>query len=176
MTNRGQSISFRNSNLPTDFQIFLFSLNIILKTSSNTQRNWKNCTKNTDTPTSAVLPLPFSLTASSHLYIPPSLYPSILFFLRILKKKNWGLYRTAWGTLVPQSGTKAVSPALEAWSLNHWTAREVPVLFLLHFKGNCWGSTLQHVYHLLESDVCVCVISWRQNLDTAKCPNLKRIT
>lgn len=45
---------------------------------------------------------------------------------------------------------------MEARSLNHWTAKEVPVLFLLHFKGNCWGSTCQHMYYLLESDVCMC--------------------
>ena len=29
-------------------------------------------------------------------------------------------------TLAPQSGMEPVSLALEAWSLNHWTAREVP--------------------------------------------------
>ena len=28
--------------------------------------------------------------------------------------------------LVPQPGIKPVPPALEAWSLNPWTAREVP--------------------------------------------------
>ena len=32
----------------------------------------------------------------------------------------------AYGILVPQPGIKPVSPALEAWRLNHWTAREVP--------------------------------------------------
>ena len=31
----------------------------------------------------------------------------------------------ACGILVPQPGIKPVIPALEAWSLNHWTAREV---------------------------------------------------
>ena len=30
------------------------------------------------------------------------------------------------GILVPQSGIKHTSPALAAWSLNHWTTREVP--------------------------------------------------
>ena len=30
------------------------------------------------------------------------------------------------GILVPQPGIKPVPPALEAQSLNHWTAREVP--------------------------------------------------
>lgn len=31
---------------------------------------------------------------------------------------------------VPQEGIKPVYPALEAWSLNHWTAREVPTQLL----------------------------------------------
>ena len=33
---------------------------------------------------------------------------------------------TACGILVPQPGIEPGPPALEAWSLNHWTAREVP--------------------------------------------------
>ena len=32
----------------------------------------------------------------------------------------------ACGILVPRPGIKPVSPALEAWSFNHWTTREVP--------------------------------------------------
>jgi len=28
--------------------------------------------------------------------------------------------------LVPQPGIEPLLPALEVWSLNHWTAREVP--------------------------------------------------
>ena len=32
------------------------------------------------------------------------------------------------GILVPQSGIEPVPPALGAWSLNHLTAREIPVL------------------------------------------------
>ena len=34
----------------------------------------------------------------------------------------------ACGILVPWPGIEPVPPALEAWSLNHWTTREVPVL------------------------------------------------
>ena len=30
------------------------------------------------------------------------------------------------GILVPQQGIRPMPPALEAWSLNHWTTREVP--------------------------------------------------
>ena len=32
----------------------------------------------------------------------------------------------AYGILVPQQGIKAMSPAMEMQSLNHWTTREVP--------------------------------------------------
>ena len=32
----------------------------------------------------------------------------------------------ACGILVPQEGIKPAAPALKVWSLNHWTAREVP--------------------------------------------------
>ena len=34
--------------------------------------------------------------------------------------------RAACGILVPQPGIQLVPPALEAWNLNPWTAREVP--------------------------------------------------
>ena len=46
--------------------------------------------------------------------------------------------RVACGILVPPPGTEPVSPAVEVWSLNYWTAREVPVLctFLLSL---CFG-------------------------------------
>ena len=33
---------------------------------------------------------------------------------------------TTCGILVPRPVNKSTSPALEAWSLNHWTSREVP--------------------------------------------------
>ena len=34
----------------------------------------------------------------------------------------------ACGDLVPRPGIKPTPPALEAWSLNHWTTREVPFI------------------------------------------------
>ena len=37
-------------------------------------------------------------------------------------------HNAPWGILVPQSGIEPASPIEEAWSLNHWTAREVPKL------------------------------------------------
>ena len=36
----------------------------------------------------------------------------------------------ACGILFPQPGMEPASPAAEAWSLNHWTAKEVPVTFV----------------------------------------------
>ena len=46
----------------------------------------------------------------------------------LIKKIFFLLHFEAHGILVPQQGIKPGSLALEAWSLNHWTTREV----LLH--------------------------------------------
>ena len=45
----------------------------------------------------------------------------------------------AYGILVPSPGLEITSPALEVWSLNHWTTQEVPspIIFLQ-----------QHIYML----------------------------
>ena len=40
-------------------------------------------------------------------------------------------HRTACEILVPPPGIEPMSPAVEAQSLNHWTAREVPGLLVL---------------------------------------------
>ena len=40
------------------------------------------------------------------------------------------LNHAACRTLVPQAGIKTLSPALESWSLNHWTTTEVPRHFI----------------------------------------------
>ena len=45
-----------------------------------------------------------------------------LFFFFFLR-----LHCVACGLLVPQPGIEPVSPALGAWSANHWTTREVPL-------------------------------------------------
>ena len=37
-----------------------------------------------------------------------------------------------WDLSSPRPGIEPVPPELEAWSLNHWTTREVPV-----FEGLC---------------------------------------
>ena len=41
------------------------------------------------------------------------------------------LHHTTCGILIPQPGIKPVSPALEAQSPNHWTAKEVPQWILI---------------------------------------------
>ena len=38
------------------------------------------------------------------------------------------LCREACKMLVHQPGIEPVTPALGAWSINHWTAREVPII------------------------------------------------
>ena len=42
---------------------------------------------------------------------------------------------TLCGILVPQPGIEPVPPAVEAWSLNHWTTREVLVYFYIYMLG-----------------------------------------
>ena len=42
----------------------------------------------------------------------------------------------ACGTLVPCPGIEPVPPAVEAWSLNHWTTREVPYTLILIACGS----------------------------------------
>ena len=37
------------------------------------------------------------------------------------------MHHIACGILVPQPGIEPLSPELEAWSLNHWALREVPL-------------------------------------------------
>ena len=62
------------------------------------------------------------------IYIP--IYPVI-----ILLSFFWP-HLAACGILVPRTGIKPVPPVLEAQSLNHWTAREVPVILFLDIYSN----------------------------------------
>ena len=57
--------------------------------------------------------------------VPFSLHPVQL--LLLVDFFLW-LCRVACGIFVPRPGTKPVPAALEAWSLNQWTAREVPLV------------------------------------------------
>ena len=66
-----------------------------------------------------------SLTFLNYIY-------SILFFF-------WP-HRTACGILVPQPGIKPMPPALEVWSLNHWTNLFLNKMCETHrpkWEGNC---------------------------------------
>ena len=47
------------------------------------------------------------------------------------------------GILVPWSRTEPRPTALGAWSLSHWTTREVPVVFLTSKRVDCLPSFLQ---------------------------------
>ena len=47
------------------------------------------------------------------------------------------LFGLATHILVPRPGFKPVSPVLEVWSLNHWTAKEALSLTVLDFTSKC---------------------------------------
>ena len=54
------------------------------------------------------------------------------FYLYIFYYYYFGLlcaWHVACGILVPQPGIEPVFPAVEAWSLNHWTVREILIIF-----------------------------------------------
>ena len=52
----------------------------------------------------------------------------------------FGLRCAACGISVPQLGIESVPPAVEAWSPNHWTAREfLPDSFYFKFFFGCVG-------------------------------------
>ena len=55
--------------------------------------------------------------------IPQSSFISFFFF------QFFGCAMWHVGIIVPQPGIEPMPPAVEAWSLNHWTAREVPKFF-----------------------------------------------
>ena len=59
------------------------------------------------------------------------------------------------GILVPRPGIEPIPPKVETWSLNHWTAREVPELHVkLHLSPlpPChWASFAQMSSYLLPS-------------------------
>ena len=44
----------------------------------------------------------------------------------------------AYGILVPHPGIEPAPPAVEAWSLNHQTAREVPGLIYFKTRNLCF--------------------------------------
>ena len=74
---------------------------------------------------------------------------------RILKLIFFWPRCAACGILVPQPGIKPTPPAVEARSLNHWTAREVPGISSLmcpllssHYCSHLSGCSLHCLLHL----------------------------
>ena len=61
----------------------------------------------------------------------------ILFFKFYLKKIYLDLCfgHMARGILAPWPGIELMTPAMEAWSLNYWTAREVPNKLNLNWQA-----------------------------------------
>ena len=55
----------------------------------------------------------------------PASSPSFIYLLAV-SHSLWDL-----SILAPQSGIELTAPAVEAWSLNHWTAREAPAKSIL---------------------------------------------
>ena len=54
---------------------------------------------------------------------------SIFYYFILLIYLFFWLHCTAGVILIPQPAIEPVYPAVEAWSLNNWTAREVPLLY-----------------------------------------------
>ena len=62
-------------------------------------------------------------TLPSFLFIKENIY--LFIWLHWIFVVACGIFRCGMWDLVPWPGTKPVPPALEVWSLNNWTAREV---------------------------------------------------
>ena len=48
----------------------------------------------------------------------------------------------------PRPGIKPVPPAVEAWCLNHWTAREIPFTMNIYTIKSKTPSTFRSLYYL----------------------------
>ena len=69
------------------------------------------------------------VTNAKEYVLPISLFlgfVSLIFFFFFCR-----LPRTAFGVLVPWARTESMPLALEAWSLNHWITREIPIALIL---------------------------------------------
>ena len=69
-----------------------------------------------------------------HLPYHSGLHCSFFFFFLLLLLFFW-LHSVACRIIVPQPGIEPASPAVEAWSLNHWTTREIPVVSFSKFQA-----------------------------------------
>ena len=55
------------------------------------------------------------------------------------------------GILIPGPGIEPSPPALEAWSLNNWTAREIPQLVLLEAEACLHSSVFRSMIFSVSS-------------------------
>ena len=69
----------------------------------------------------------------------------ILFFLFLF----FWLCCVACGILIPHPGIGPVPPTAEAWSLNHWTTREVPIYS--HLNQTCDSHRRHQLWHQYSS-------------------------
>ena len=74
------------------------------------------------------------------------------------------LYYTSCGILVPQSGIKPTCPALETWSLNHWSAREVPIIFIFN---DIWEWKHRYLFNALDIKVSIMIHLSRRSLSSS---------
>ena len=73
-------------------------------------------------------------------------HPLISYYSFFKIQSKWVFFffwprRTACGRLVPRPGIEPTPPAVEAWSPNHWTTREVPKWVLRCLPSPLWVST-----------------------------------
>ena len=78
----------------------------------------------------------------------------LLFKKKLFDFIYW-LHCSAYGILVPWPGIEPLAPALEAWSFNHWTAREIP------------GASFWHLVHQVPPQIRVLQV--RQKQEAPKC-------
>ena len=89
-----------------------------------------------------------------HNGLPVQIIRYILFFF------SFWLLCAACEILLPRSGIQPVPPAVEAWSVNHWTAREVPKIlrYILHtrfYRGSLRNPDMIERYLLFYGLSCV---------------------
>ena len=65
------------------------------------------------------------------------------------------------GILVPHPGIEPVPSAVEAWTVNCWTTRKVPFIYLfLVLKTASVKPDSEYLVPEVELRVCVCVCVW----------------
>ena len=65
----------------------------------------------------------------------------------------------AFGILIPQPGTKPTTPTVKVQILNHWTAREVPLSWLLTPPSSNCSSVVKAIHLFFSKDVVNSLLS-----------------